>query len=393
MGTSLPTVLRVAVDLTSQLTPLTGVGVATRELVARLARRDDLALTGYAVTWRGRGRLRDVVPAGVDVVDRPMPARPLHALWRRSDHPLIDRWIGRHDVVWGPNFVVPPSRAAQVVTVHDLTPLHFPEMAGRFTLTYPGLIRRALRRGAWVHTDSEFVRREVIEHFGADPARVVAVHLGVREAPPGDAAAGRALAGGERYLLAVGTVEPRKDLPTLVRAFDRLAGGDGGLRLVIAGPDGWGAEALTAAVGEAAHGARIVRLGWVDEDQRAALLAGAAAYAYPSVYEGFGLPAVEAMSAGVPVVTTRAGSLPEVCRDGADLVAVGDADGLAAALRRVVDDAGHRSDLIERGRKVAAGYDWDVTAERFAALLGQVAGSRPRPGSRAGDTTTYDDAP
>ncbi|MFO7278934.1 MAG: glycosyltransferase family 1 protein [Thermoanaerobacterales bacterium] len=376
--------LRVAVDLTSQLTPLTGVGVMVDELVRRLARRDDLALTGFAVTWRGRGRLRDVVPPGVAVVDRPMAARPLHELWRRADHPRVDLWIGRHDVVWGPNFVTPPTRAAEVVTVHDLTFVHYPQLANEFTLSFPGLIRRALRRGAWVHTPSEFVRAEVVEHFGAPPERVVAIHHGVRPATGGDPARGRALAGGDRYVLAIGTVEPRKDLPTLVRAVDALAADDPDLRLVLAGADGWGAEALTAAVAAAAHGDRVVRLGRVDEADRAALLAGAAVLAFPSVYEGFGLPAVEAMAAGVPVVATRAGALPEVCGDGAVLVPVGDADALAEALGRVLADDAHRAALVERGRRVAARYDWDDTADAVAALL-------RRAGSPAAGPTTYDD--
>ena len=372
---SFPPVLRVAVDLTSRLDPLTGVGIVVRETVERLARRDDMTLTAYAVTWRGRGRLHEVVPPGVAVVDRPMAARPLHELWRRADHPLIDRWIGRHDVVWGPNYVSPPTRAAELVSVHDLTPVHFPEMANEFTLSYPGLIRRALGRGAWVHTGSEFVRGEIIEHFGADPDRVVAIHHGVRAAPAGDPARGRALAGGDRYVLALGTVEPRKDLPTLVRAFDLLADADGDVRLVVAGADGWGAEALTAAIAASPHRDRIVRPGRIDEAARAGLLAGAAVYAFPSVYEGFGLPPIEAMSAGVPVVTTRAGSLPEVCGDGADLVPVGDPDALAAALARVIDDDGHRQALVGRGHRVAAGYDWERAADAVAHLLARVAGA------------------
>jgi glycosyltransferase involved in cell wall biosynthesis len=367
-------VLRVAVDLTSLLTPHTGVGVFTAELVSRLARRDEMALTGFAVTWRGRGRLAAVVPDGVAVVDRPMPARPLREAWKRGDKPSVDLWIGLHDVVWGPNFVVPPTRAATLVTVHDLTPLHFPQLANAATLAYPALIHRALRRGAWVHTPSAFIRDEVITAFDAPPERVVAIHLGVRRTAPGDTEAGRRLAGAERYVLALGTVEPRKDLPTLVAAFDGLAGDRPGTRLVIAGPDGWGADALTAAIDRAHHGDQIVRLGWVSDDARQALLRGATVFCYPSVYEGFGLPPLEAMSAGVPVVATRAGALPEVCGTGADLVATGDTAALHAALVRALDDEAHRRELIDRGHATVERFDWWRTADAFTDLIERVAG-------------------
>jgi glycosyltransferase involved in cell wall biosynthesis len=373
-----PAAPRVAVDLTSLLSRLTGVGVFVRELTARLAARPDVALTGYAVTWRGRHRLGEVAPAGVAVIDRPMAARPLHELWRRTDHPRIDHWIGRHDSVWGPNYVVPPTRAGALVTVHDLTTVHYPELADGFTLAYPDLVRRAIRRGAWVHTPSAFVRDEVIAHFDADPARVVAIPHGVTVPAAvcsSQGGAGARLAGGDRYVLAVGTVEPRKDLPTLVAAFDALAADDPHLRLVIAGADGWGAAALAQATAAARHRDRVVRLGWVGDGDRAALLREAAVFAYPSLYEGFGLPPVEAMAAGVPVVTTRAGSLPEVCGDGASLVPAKDAGALAAAIGRVLTDPAHRAALVDRGHRVAAGYDWDVTAARFAELLGRVATS------------------
>ncbi len=118
----------------------------------------------YAVSWRRRRLLADRLPAGVDAHQHAMPARPLHALWARADRPAVEWFIGAVDVVHGTNFVVPPTRrAAAVVSVHDLTPLHHPELCDAATLTYPGLIRRAVTRGAWVHTDSAFVADEVID--------------------------------------------------------------------------------------------------------------------------------------------------------------------------------------------------------------------------------------
>ena len=378
--------LRLAYDATACLGARTGVGVFTEEVLARLGPRDDLDVTAYAVTWSGRGRLGSVVPEGVRVATRPMAARPLREAWRRADVPPIEWWTGPVDVVHGPNFVVPPARhAARVVTVHDLTPVRFPELCTADTLAYPGLIRRALRGGAWIHTPSQFVADEVVEAFGADPARVVAIPNGVTEIGPDvtgrDAAEGVRLAGSARYLLAIGTIEPRKDLPWLVDAFDVLAASHRDVSLVVAGPDGWGVADFERAVARAAHRARIVRLGWVGPDQRAALLRGATALAYPSRYEGFGLPPLEAMAAGVPVVATDAGARPEVLGDAADLVPVGAglaptarADALADALARVLDDDAHRARLVTAGRERAATYSWDATTARLVDLYRLAAG-------------------
>ena len=213
--------------------------------------------------------------------------------------------------------------------------------------------------------------------FAITADRVVVVPYGVGVPPadrPGtDAATGRRLAGTERYLLAVGTVEPRKDLPSLVRAHDALAADHPGLGLVIAGPDGWGADALTTAIDRSSHRSQIRRLGWVDDDQRAALLRGASVYAYPSVYEGFGLPPLEAMAAGTPVVTTSAGSLPEVVGDAALVVAPGDSDALAGAIAQVLDDSARADQLRERGHERARRFSWDATADGLVAVYRRLA--------------------
>jgi glycosyltransferase involved in cell wall biosynthesis len=365
-------VVRVALDATPLFGARTGVAMFTSGVLGALAARSDVDPSVYAVTWRGRGRLHEMVPDDIVVAGGPMAARPLRWAWTRWDHPRIEWWTGAVDVVHGTNFVVPPTRrAGEVVTVHDLTPMRFPELAHGDTLTYEALVRRALSRGALIHTPSAFVAAEVAARFGVDHDRVHAVAEGIPELP--DVPPDRQVAGGAPYVLTVGTVEPRKDHPTLVRAFDAVAAAEPDLRLVIAGPDGWGVDALADAMAGVGHADRIVRLGYVDDEARARLLKGATAFAFPSRYEGFGLPPLEAMRAGVPVVATDAGSLPEVLGDAALLVPVGDVDALAAALVRAVGDDVVRTRLVRAGRARAARYSWEHCADGLVAIYRKAA--------------------
>lgn len=364
----------LAVDATALLGPRTGIGTFVAELLDHLGADDELDVLAFAATWRGRGGLADQVPPGVRTLDRPLPARPLRAAWARSDHPTVEALVGDVDVVHGPNYVVPPARrAARIASVHDLTFLHHPEMSTRDTLAYGPLLRRAVAGGAWIHVDADAIGREVVAELGAPPERVVTVPLAPSPVPDADPARGRQLAGAERYVVALGTVEPRKDLPGLVAAFDAVADAVDDVRLVVAGPDGWGTAALHDALDASGHRDRIVRLGWVDGADRAALLRGAAVLAYPSLYEGFGLPPLEAMSVGTPVVATAVGSLPEVCGDGAELVPAGDLDALAGALVRTLDDDGWRARLVARGRANVARFSWEATARGLVALYRRAA--------------------
>ncbi len=370
--------LTVALDVTSLIGPRTGVAALTERLVDGMGARSDVAVRAFAVTWRGRGALAHDLPPGVVLARRPMAARPLREAWRRGVGPGIELWTGPVDVVHGPNFVVPPARhAGRVVTVHDLTAWRYPALVDRWSAQYPDLVAAAVADGAWVHTPSRFVAGELVDLLGIDPARVVAIANGAPDLGPDgpgrDAATGRSLAGAERYVLAVGTVEPRKDLPSLVAAFDAVAAEDPDVRLVIAGPDGWGVDALREALAAAAHRDRVVRLGWVDDDQRAGLLRGATVVAYPSVYEGFGLVPLEAMAAGVPVVSTRAGAIPEVVGDAAVLVEVGDTDALAGALAGLLDDEERRAALVAAGHLRRARFRWDTTVDDVVALYRRAA--------------------
>jgi glycosyltransferase involved in cell wall biosynthesis len=364
--------LRVALDGEPLLGRRTGVGNFCQGLLEGLAGLvgagdADLDLGVYAVTWRMRPELEKRLPDGTHLVGRPMPARPLRAVWQSGAELPIEWFTGRLDVVHGTNSVVPPTRrAVQVVTVHDLSPLRYPEICEPATLAYPDFIRRAVRRGAWVHTDSQFVADEVVEAFAVAPERVRAVHPGI----PLLAEGGRPpdLGPVDRYILAVGTVEPRKDYPGLVHAFDQLAGDRPDVGLVVAGAEAWGAEPFRAALEESPHRGRIIRPGYLDDASLGALIRGAAVLAYPSRYEGFGFPPLQAMAAGVPVVATAAGSIPEVVGTAAATVPVGDSPALAEALAAVLDDADVARRRAAEGRERAALFSWASLAAGVASV-------------------------
>lgn len=357
----------VGVDATPLLGPRTGIGAFVAGLLDAVHARGEVGLRAYGLTLRGWRDLPGALPAGVRCRPLPLPAGAALRAWAVADHPTIEWWTGTVDVVHGTNFVVPPSsRAARLVTVYDLTSVHHPEWCEPTARRYPDLVRRAVRGGAWVHTMSRTVADECIHDLGADPDRVRVVPGGV--APPAPV---RPRPPGPPYVLALGTVEPRKDLPTLVAAFDLAAADHPDLELRIAGPEGWGEEALAAAIDAAHHRDRIHRLGWVTD--RDALLDGAAVVAYPSRYEGFGFPPLEAMARGVPVVASTAGSVPEVLGDAALLVPPGDVAALAGALTDALADRTTRETLVTAGRARVARYSWAAAGEAMTAVYQELA--------------------
>ena len=367
--------LRVGFEATSLLGPRTGVGQMVSHLLDTLATREDLDVTAFAVTLRGQVDLAHQVPRDVRARARHVPARLTRLLWRHARFPRAELWTGPVDVVHAPNFVAPPARAPVIATVHDLTFVWYPEMSTPDTLTFPTYIKLALDRGATIHVVSDFVGKEVQEHFDVAPERVVRVYSGLIPSRGGNAAQGRALTGADRYVLALGTVEPRKNLPNLVRAFDVVAASDPDLVLVVAGPDGWGVDEFNETVASARHGDRVRRLGYVEDPERRHLLAGATVLAYPSIYEGFGHPPLEAMQIGIPVVASNAGALPEVLDDAALLPDPSDVDAIADALKGVLVDETLRDRLITRGHERVARYTWERAGSELASLYRRVAHS------------------
>ena len=367
--------LRVAIDATPMLGQPTGVGAMTGALINALSHDGEydgrLAVTGFVVSWRGRGQLDDVLPLGCQSLHVPLPARVCHHLWRRFDRPRLG---GRFDVVHGTNYVVPPSGSAvELVTVHDLTAWRFPHMVDKFSAANPVLVDRALARGAHVHCVSKAVAAEVIESLAVSADRVHVISNGVDAAEPGDAERGRSLIAA-RYVLAIGTIEPRKDYLGLLKAMQQLWLDDDDLKLVIVGANGWGSDEFESAVQRAGAEDRLVRLGYVEAETKAHLLAGAELLAFPSVYEGFGLPVLEAMQAGVPVVSSLVPAIEEVAGGAALLVPPGHPDELAEAMSSVIGDDELRRRLIADGRSRVGRFSWSRTASEFADLYRRLAG-------------------
>jgi glycosyltransferase involved in cell wall biosynthesis len=377
--------LKVALDATPLAGEQTGVGVFCSELLGHLATQPGLEVGAFALSRQGRALLRGRLPKGVKALGPPgpgLPARLLHASWAHLPFPPAELYAPGADVVHGTNFVVPPAwRSRTVVTVHDLSPLHYPAWSLPAARKYPQLVRAAVRRGAWVHTDSEFVAREVRELLGVPAERVRAVYPGGPAQKVQDAPRRRAGEPEEvlptwvgSYVLALGTLEPRKALPVLVRAFGRIATQHPEAALVIAGPDGSATREVAATVAALPTRDKVVRLGWVTPSQRDHLLAGATVFAYPSLYEGFGLAPLEAMAVGTPVVASCAGALPEVLGDAALLVPPGDEDALAGALAHLLSNPVAREGLATKGRARASAYSWERCAAEMAALYRDAAG-------------------
>ncbi|MCX6992808.1 MAG: glycosyltransferase family 1 protein [Kiritimatiellaeota bacterium] len=371
--------MNVCLDIQPAVAQRAGVGRYTRALVEHLGEsRGADRLRLFYFDFRRRG-LTFATPGLDQQAIRWCPGRLVQKSWKTLHWPPFDWLAGRADVYHFPNFIIPPLASGRtVVTVHDVSFLRYPAMAEAKNLAYlKARIADTVRRADAVITDSRFSAGEIIELLRADPAKVFSIPLGaadhLRPPDPETVMRLRQERGLTRpYLLTVGTLEPRKNTAFLASVFEAMTAFDGDL--VIAGMRGWKYEPILERLRASPRAGAIRYLEYVGDNELPALYAGAELFLFPSIYEGFGFPPLEAMLCGVPVLTSTAGSLPEVLGEGARLIAEFDAERWAGEALRLLADSAARRKMIEKGRAWAQRYTWRETARQTWAIYRKVAG-------------------
>jgi len=343
--------------------------------MAPLAGEDALRLFYFDFA---RGGTPFAVPGAEVKRIRWCPGRAAQLAWKTVRFPPFELFAGSADLYHFPNFTIPPlSRGRAVVSIHDMSFVRHPEFAETRNLRHlTATIRATARRADAIITISQFSAGEIQELLDVPAERIFPIYLGISPAfkRPAEEAIRPVLDrhGLKRpYLLTVGTLEPRKNVPFLVEVFERMRGFDGDL--VIAGMPGWKYEPILQRLHDSPRAANIRYVRYFDDDALPALYAGASLFMLPSFYEGFGFPPLEAMACGTPALTSRGGSLAEVLGDAAVTLAEYDSELWAATAIQLLGDSQRMRTLREGGPAHAARYTWEETARRTLELYRRVA--------------------
>lgn len=376
--------LRIGVDLRALVPRPTGIGIYTEALLGELLR-----MPGFELVGLSHAPLHESVQLAARGLEIEVHAAPLGVIWQQSYLPRrLER--GDIDLLWSPLLTL-PSRlpVPAVVTIHDLAVLHHPEtLTWRVRLSLLPFLERTVRQAARILTVSHSVAGEIAHQWPDAAARTEVAWNGVapefRPATEGELAAIRQrLDLPERFILFAATIEPRKNLDLLLDAWQALRQShDATPPLLIAGPDGWGSRATHQRMERLAPlGLR--RLGHLDRPDLIAVLQAATVFVFPSLYEGFGLPAAEAMACGVPVMVANGSSLPEVVGDAGRIFDPEDPIDLAGSLQEWLDSPALLAESRARGLERAREFTWERSAEVHARVFREAL--RPRSGLPAGE--------
>lgn len=381
--------MRVGIDYTAAVNQSAGIGRFVRSLVESLASLDQS--NEYVLFYSHRGQHKPRLPFAdhLNFRERALPVsdRILTIIWHRLGIPVpVDFITGPVDVFHSPDFVLPPvRRAAKVLTVHDLSFFLFPECADEGLRSYlEKAVPSSVAKADVITADSANTKNDLVCLLDADPDRVEVVYCGVdgkfRVLNANDDLLGvtrRRFGLNFPFILSVGVIEPRKNHAKLIQAYALLKSRPSfEHKLVIAGRRGWLSDDVFRVVEELKLTSDVIFLGHILESDLVALYNLADVFAYPSLYEGFGLPVLEAMACGTPVVSSDSSSLPEVVGDAGLMITPDDVEGLAAAIERAIFDSQSVEELRAKGLERAKLFTWHKAAERMMEVYLRAAQGR-----------------
>ncbi len=368
----------IALDYTPAYEQGGGIGRYVRELVTALARQP--ADFNYRLFVAGA---RELPPSpGGNFAWKPTRLSPktLARLWQRAQIPLpVSIFTGSVDLYHATDFVLPPTRAHTLLTVHDLSFVRVPEAASpRLKAYLDVVVPRSVRRANHILADSQATKDDLIDLYDTPTEKITVLLSGVdaRFHPVDDPSVRQKYRIGTRpYIFSVGTVQPRKNYTRLIHALAVLRSHGNDLDLVIAGGKGWLEDPIYAAIREARVEDHVHFIGFADDTDLPALYSAASITAVPSLYEGFGIPVLESMACGTPVVTSNVSSLPEVAGDAALTVDPTHLEAIVNSLQRLIDDQTLRDSLITKGLSRAQDFTWDRSAEQLRQIYTQLLAS------------------
>jgi len=381
--------MHIGINYTAALRQQAGIGRYTRGLVNALAELDRENQYTLIITADSPGHKGLLLPDNFRLKVLPISERRLTILWHRLYLPLaVDTWAGPFDLFHSPDFVLPPlHRAAGLLTVHDLSFMIHPDGA------VPGLrnwlnrvVPRSVKRASHILADSHSTKRDLETQLAVSPERITVVGAGVepRFRPITNeqelTQVRRKYNLPDQFILSLGTLEPRKNFTGLIQAFNQLQGTFPALHLVIGGSKGWLYEPIFAAAAQSPAADRIHFPGFIADDDLATLYSLADIFAFPSHYEGFGIPILEAMACGTPVISADNSSLPEVAGGAALLVPATDTAALTDAIHRLCTTPSLREQCVRLGLAQPAKFTWQTAAEKLLAAYN--AFSNPNPSDK-----------
>jgi glycosyltransferase involved in cell wall biosynthesis len=369
---------RIAIDYTPAYEQGGGIGRYVRELVAALTSQDEQNSYRLFVAGATRDRLPAIGKGNFSWTPTRLTPKWLARIWHRARIPLpVEIFTGKINLYHATDFVLPPTYPATrtILTVHDLSFVRVPETASpRLKAYLDNVVPRSVNRADHILADSQATKDDLVELYATPAEKITVLLSGVDQRFQRTEPAGflttrtRYKIGHQPYIFSIGTVQPRKNYGRLIQALAQLRAEGHDLILVIAGGRGWLEDPIYETLRAYKMESFVHFIGFAAEEDLPALYSAAECVAFPSLYEGFGLPVLESMACGTPVITSNLSSLPEVAGDAALLVNPLEVDVITDAIRRVIEDSALRQTLVERGYERARQFTWEASARQLRQI-------------------------